>query len=187
MTWLTVAQLLLAAVVIAIVYERTRLLLYRAPLDTRRWLKAVRTAVADDDRPAAEATIAASRPAWIAETAHLALSDAPEAPGELDELLTDYAYEAFKRLRALRILASAGTASGFFGAVLELIWMLEGEHGLAGLKAGRVEGEAARDALLAIALGIVISVVAFVALNVLKRAAVQLVTDVRKVAADLSH
>lgn len=186
MTWYVALQCVLAAAVVAIVVERTRTLLFRAPLDTRTWLRALHAAVADGDRDGARALARVARPAWVAEIATRALSADPAERAELDELLSDYRYEAFRRLRALRILASVGTASGFFGAVLELIWLFSGDHGLAGLQAGRVERIALEGAALSVAIGIAVSVFAFVSLGILKRAAATLITDVQKTAVELS-
>ena len=187
MTWYAGLQLVLAAVVVYIVVERMRTLLFVAPLDTRPWLRALTAALADSDTEAARSLATRAKPAWVGRAAELALRDDPEATGELDELLTDCKYEAFRRLRALRILASMGTASGFLGAVIEIIWLFEGDHGLAALSAGRVERIALEAAILAIALGIAISVFAFVSLGVLKKAALTLVTDLGKTVEALSR
>ncbi len=180
MTVYSVLQLVLAAVVGGIVVERCRTLLYRAPLDTGPWLRAVSGAIGDGDLGAARALVEAGRPAWVAEVARALLSPGGEA--DVDELLTDYKYEAFRRLRALRILASAATASGFLGAVIEMIWLFQGDHGLMALEAGRVERIALHHAMLSVALGIAIAVFAFVSLAILKRAATTLLTDLQRVA-----
>lgn len=185
MTLYAALQLVLAAGVVAIVAERCRTLLFRAPIETGPWLRAVRAALEDGDREAARALIDAARPAWVAEAAHRALHEGSDDVEPLDDLLADYRYEAFRRLRALRILASAGTASGLLGGILEVIWLFRGDHGLMALEAGRVERIALEHALLAIAMGAAISVFAFASLGILRRAATALVKDLRTVATSI--
>ena len=181
----TAVQLGLAVAVCVLVVGRARVLLYRAPLGTREFLAALRAALADGDRERADELAEAGRPAWVAEIARAALS-ADSEPGAVDELLAEQHYEAGKGLVALRGLASVSSALGFLGAIAQLIWLLGGDHGLLGLAAGRAESLAAGRALLAIALGVTVSGVAFVALGVLRRAARELIQDTRRVALELT-
>jgi hypothetical protein len=127
----------------------------------------------DDARALAEA----GAPAWVPEVVGLCL--AGEGLEAL-ERVSDLKYEATKRLYALRVFASLGTALGFLGALVELIWLMSGDHGLLALQAGLVERIAMERAILAMAIGVAISVFSLVALSVLKKAALSLIRDVTK-------
>ncbi len=172
-----ILQLLLAVAAIGVVAERCRALLFRAPVDTKPFLKAIDRAVEDGDVDDARALAKAGAPAWVPEVVSLCLA------GEGMEALeraSDLRYEATKRLYALRVFASLGTALGFLGALVELIWLMSGDHGLLALQAGLVERIAMERAILAMAIGVAISVFSLVSLSILKKAAMGLVRDVSR-------
>jgi hypothetical protein len=114
------------------------------------------------------------RPAAVAEIATRVLSGA----GELDEVRAELADRIMARLFAVKVVGRVGTALGFLGAILWLIWMMSGDHGLLALKAGLVEKIAVEGALLSMTLGVATSVFCMAALSILRRAAVALVKDV---------
>jgi len=176
-----VIQLLLAVAAVALVVDRFRALLFRAPLDTKPFLAAVGHALEDGDVDDARSLAAAGRPAWVAEVVEIGL----EATGrEVMERAAEVRFEATQRLYALRVFASLGTALGFLGAMVELIWLMSGDHGLLALQAGLVERIAMERGILAMVLGVAISVFCLVALSILKKAAIALVQDVAR-ASDL--
>jgi hypothetical protein len=166
----------LASVAVFVAAERIRELLFRAPL-APSFTSAVVAALEDGDRAHAEALTRAGGTAWVAETLHARLG--PE-PSMAEELLAELGYRATRRLYALRVFASLGTATGFLGAISQLIWLMSGDHGLLALKAGLVERIAMERALLCLVTGVAISVFCLVAMGVLKRAAIELVGDVKR-------
>jgi len=178
-----VGQLLLAAVVVAIVVDRVRVLLYQAPLDTAPWLRAVTSAAQEGEVGETRALVAAAGRAWAAQVARVAVDRPEDLP--LEEIVSDLRYDALKRLGALQSLARVSTAVGFLGAILELIWLLSGDHGLLGLMAGLPEKVAAEGAMLSVTLGVATSIFAFSALSVLKRGALALMRDMGRTAAEL--
>jgi hypothetical protein len=168
------AQLLLSVAAVALVAERVRWLLYRAPLDTSVFLAALGRALEDRDEAGARAMAERGRPAAVAEIATHVLSGA----GELDEVRAELSDRIMARLFAVKVVGRVGTALGFLGAILWLIWMMSGDHGLLALKAGLVEKIAVEGALLSMTLGVATSVFCMAALSILRRAAVALVKDV---------
>jgi hypothetical protein len=171
-------QGLLGISVLALVVHRARVLLFEAPIDTKPFLGALVSAVETGDRAKAQRLLAGAQPSWVAQMAECVLGE--RADLEEEELISDFRFEAFKGLRALRTLASMGTATGFLGAIVQIIWLYHGDLGLLALQAGLPEKIALERALAAMAAGVAIAIVAFSSLAVLKRAAMQLVKDAER-------
>ena len=185
MTLYNVLQLGLAGVVIYVVAERARTLLYRAALERGAYLRVLAGALESGDMHAARGLSAAARPAWIAELASAALCEeqpADERVASMEELLSDLRDDAVRRLGALRALASVATSFGLLGAVLELIRYLGGDHGLAGLQAGLPQKLGLERVLVTVTLGVVTAVLALTAHRLFKRTAVALMGDLEETA-----
>jgi hypothetical protein len=152
-----------------------------APVDTKPFLAAVRRALEDGDVEDVRSLAEAGRPAWVPDLIAVTLAG---DPADAMERASDLRFDATRRLYALRVFASLGTALGFLGALVELIWLLSGDHGLLALQAGLVERIAMERAILAMVLGVAISVFCLVSLAILKKAALALARDLGS-AADL--
>ncbi len=87
----------------------------------------------------------------------------------VDEVMGDVRYRASAGLRSLRVLASIGSASGLMGACIEYVWLMTGDHGLSGLMAGRPQELATTRAILAVAIGFSVMIVALSARTQLGR------------------
>jgi len=185
LTFIHIIELLLAVAAVGFVVDRFRELLFIAPVDTTPYLAAVGHALADGDLDEARDLARRGSPAWVPAVLELGLRDgseteAGEGEADLFEQVAELRYMASRRIYPLRVFASLGTALGFLGALKEIIWMFSGDHGLLALKAGLVESIAMERAILAMALGIAISVFSLVALRIVKRAAMGLMRDVAK-------
>ena len=167
----------MAVVAVALVSERVRVLLFQAPLDTPAWLRHLIAALARGDKEQARALVDAAEPAWVATLAGRAMSEGVVPSEERFCQLRD---QAFERLYALRALASLGSMTGFLGAVIELIWLMSGDHGLAGLQAGLPAKLALEAAALSMVIGVSITVFCFAALSILRKAAVDLIGDMQR-------
>lgn len=176
-------QLLLLGAIVPLVVERIRTLFFEAPVDARPVLRVVRAALSEGNRDRVRAMVEAGRPAWVLRLVGAVLDgdeagDDPQAV--LDEELSELRYQATRRLDGLRVLGSVASASGMFGAVLELIWYFQGDHGLAGLKAGLPEELAFERALLSVVIGFTLAGACLLTLRPLRAQA-------RRLRADLSR
>ncbi len=183
LTFIHVLELVLAAAAIGFVVDRFRALLFIAPVDTAPYLAAVGHALADGDLAEARDLARRGSPGWVPAVLELGLRDGSEPESgegdhDLFEQVAEFRYLASRRIYPIRVFASLGTALGMLGALKELIWMFSGDHGLLALKAGLVESIAMERAILAMALGIAISIFSLVALQIVKRAAMALMRDV---------
>jgi len=189
LTFIHVLELMLAAAAIGFVVDRFRALLFIAPVDTAPYLAAVGHALADGDLDEARDLARRGSPGWVPAVLELGLGDGDGSDDEADtesgegdhdlfEQVAEFRYLASRRIYPIRVFASLGTALGMLGALKELIWMFSGDHGLLALKAGLVESIAMQRAILAMALGIAISIFSLVALQIVKRAAMALMRDI---------
>ena len=78
----------------------------------------------------------------------------------VDEVMAELRHEASDGLRAMRVLASLGSASGLIGACIEFFWLMAGDHGPAGFVAGLPQQMATSRAVLSMAIGFAITLVA---------------------------
>lgn len=188
MTFFHVLQLAFAAVALGVVVERVRFLFYVAPLDTKPWLRAVLDAIDEDDLATATLLVKRARPALIAEVAHAGLqarADGEGAGPAIDERASLAEDQAVARLRAVRVFASLGSATGLLGAAIELGRLYGREYGLAALQAGRAEALAISSALLAVVVGTAVSLVCWTAFRILQKHAAAVIADIRETAAKL--
>lgn len=157
-TYYHAAEVLLAVVVIALAVPRIRELLYRAPLDAKAFHAELRKQLASD-RASALVLAKTAGPAWVGRAAVFALEHGSESR-EVQAFLDDLADEGQRGLGVLRALGRGGSAIGVLGAVFAILWMLQGDHGILRLAAGRVEAIALNDAIVCVALGIAVSMFA---------------------------
>ena len=129
-------------------------------------------------------------PAWEARIGRAAL-DAHERRVDIgamvDEEMTDIRFQASAGLRSLRVLGSIASASGLMGACVEYVWLMTGDHGLAGLMAGRPQEMATTRAILAVAIGFAVMIVALSARTQLGREGRALLTRTKKTARALDR
>jgi biopolymer transport protein ExbB/TolQ len=180
------AQIALAACAAAVVAARIRDLFFVAPLPVDALLRGLKNRAAVGDMEGAAALAARGGPAWVARVAGRALAahgagcEAEEEEG-LEELLADLSYEATRGLWALRILARAASAAGLLGAVIAVLELRYGHGGLIRLVAGLPERIAMERALLSVLLGMATAGVCLYARGLLRRQALRLLADVRRV------
>jgi biopolymer transport protein ExbB/TolQ len=180
------AQIALAACAAAVIAARMRDLFFVAPLPVKALLQALKKRAAVGDREGAAALAARGEPAWVARVAGRALAahgvgeEAEEEEG-LEELLADLSHEATRGLGALRILARAASAAGLLGAVIAVLELRYGHGGLTRLVAGLPEHIAMERALLSVLLGMATAGVCLYARGLLRRQALRLLADVRRV------
>ena len=136
-------QLLLAALVIALVVSRLRELCFESALDSVPFRRALlRWMEEDEDR--AVRLVARARPAWVAVCLWPLFDpelDDLERSVEVEERLMDVSAASVRGMRALRLSASIASAFGFVVAAAHIWWVFNGDHGLRALQAGLVEGE----------------------------------------------
>ena len=169
MTWFPWIQGALAVVLAGFVAERLRALVVRGDLEARPYVAAVRRAWVSGEDAVARRLIEGGRPAWVAEVL-AAAQDAKDAGtpvmASVDEVLVDLRFEALRGLRTIRGLSSLGSVSGLLGALIQVVWLLGGNHGLEGLMPGLPEKLAAERAMLSMVFGMAIALVAFGSLRV---------------------
>jgi hypothetical protein len=176
MIFFHLGQALIAVAVGVILFGRIREVLYRGSLERVPFVAAVRVVLAEGDQDRALALVRAAEPAFVARGARALLD--PDASEPVDECLAELHYEAQRHLGTLRVLARVATASGLLGAIVELLWLVYGDHGILPLQAGLVETMALEGGILAIVLGAATSGVAFYGLSIVKRRASALLRDV---------
>ena len=140
MTGYTLAQVaLLSAAIATGVRQWWALARHAAEVDGRRYLRLARVAIARRDLVALATLAERAGDAWVAALtfdALEAITEGTDVGARLDERMIEIRFDAGRGLRSLRVLASLASASGLMGAVGAYLWMLSGDHGLAGLQAG---------------------------------------------------
>src|SRR5262245_60988351 len=153
MTAYHVGQAIFSCLVVALVVERARTLLWRAPLEPAAFRVALLRLLRDGERDRARDLVSDARPSWVALVLWPLLDPSvPDAERhvEANDLLLDVESRVTRRLRALRMSASIASAGGFIGAGIEMYWVFAMPHGLLGLQAGLVESIGLSRAVLAI-------------------------------------
>ncbi|MCB9591659.1 MAG: hypothetical protein H6719_02900 [Sandaracinaceae bacterium] len=154
--------------------ERVRTLAFTSNIDVPALRRGVRALLERAEIDRAASLLRAAEPAWAARCA-LALVDpeldASERAEHLDDCLMDARMASLRGMRALRAAATMASALGFIGAAYQIHWVFNGEHGILGLEAGRVENEGLAKALLSIAIGIATSSFALGSWTVLRKTA----------------
>lgn len=169
--------------VIALVVERVRTLAYVSNVDMPALRKGVRQLLERGESDRAARLLAAAEPAWAPHCAlplvDPALEDA-ERVEIMEDRLVDAQIASLRGLRALRGVATIASALGFIGAAIEIHWVFNGDHGILGLEAGRIENIGLAKALLSIAIGIATSSLAIGSFTVLRKIATQRVAECRR-------
>jgi biopolymer transport protein ExbB/TolQ len=183
MTLFNFAQLLLAAVALALIAERFRTLFYRARLDPGPFLQALQEELSAGRLHAARLLAQAGRPAWLAELAHAVLQ--AEQAGEgvdvaAEETCSDLSDEAARRIYVINGLARVATPLALLGVILELTGALAHRSGLQALQAGLLENTALSRALATLAIGIATTAVCFVASTMLRKRALAAIAELRR-------
>lgn len=171
---------------VGLVVERVRTLAYRSNVDLVALRRAVRDRIERRRIEEASKVLRAFEPAWAA-VAALPLIDPRIDDSErielLDDRLADARAASLRGMRALRVAATIGSAIGFIGAAIELHWVFNGEHGILGLEAGRIENEGLGRALLSISIGIATSSFALGSWTILRGVALERVAQCRRLVA----
>jgi hypothetical protein len=177
-TFYHAAEVVLALVVIALAAPRIRHLLYRAPLETKAFHAELRKTL-ESDRSRALALAKSAGEAWVGRAAVFAFEHGSN-DREVHAFLDDLAHESQRGLTVLRMLGRFASAAGVLGAVIAILWMLEGDHGLLRLAAGRVEAIALNDAIVSVALGVAISMFAITVRRMLTLQGTRLLKDAER-------
>ncbi len=183
-------QLVLAVGVLVLVGRRVHEVFFEAARHDRRLGDAILAHLRAGEIESAGALAAGGGPSWEARLGRAAL-DAHHAEMDVgamvEEVMTDLRFQASAGLRSLRVLASIASASGLMGACVEYVWLMNGDHGLAGLMAGRPEEMATGRAILAVAIGFSVMIVALSARTQLGREGRALLARARKTAEALDR
>ncbi len=190
MTGFNIAQLVLAALALALVAERFWVVLFRAKLDTGAYMRGLKARLLEGDVQAALRLAEAGRPAWVAQFAHAMLK--AKIAGENVDMASADAWaelreEAGKRLYAIHGLARMASPLALMGVILQLAEGFgEGER-LTGLQAGLVESLALERALVTLVLGLATSGVCFVAAGILRKNVRQAMKDLERMSRALGE
>ena len=128
--------------------------------------------------------------AWEAQLGRMAIdahNRGVDVGAMVEEVMADIRFQAAAGLRSLRVLASIGSASGLMGACVEYVWLMAGDHGLAGLMPGRPQELATARAIVSVAIGFSVMIVALAARARLGREGRVLLTRARKTAGALDR
>lgn len=188
-------QLVIAAVVVALTAERFRVLFYRAPIDTDRFIPALLQRVRDGKLRVAEQLSDAGRPSWVPTLLHAMIHAYREAEGDpstaadmaRDEQWDALRDEAGKRLHAIRGLASVASAVGLLGVLLEFREALSEGANLLVMEAGSPQTEAIQHALVTMTIGMATSWLCYAALRMLREQARGLAKAMKENARRLSE
>jgi biopolymer transport protein ExbB/TolQ len=168
------AEVALGVAVMVVAIPRIRALVYQAPIESKPFFAELEKLLASD-RERAKRLARAAEPAWAGRAALLGMTESSSR--EMQAFLDDLAFEAQRSLTALRALGRLASAAGLLGAVFSILWMLEGDHGILRLAAGRVEAIALEDAIISVALGMSISMFAISVRRMLVRQGTRLLRD----------
>lgn len=171
------------AAVLVLVVERVRTLAYVSNVDMPGLRRRVRELLGRGDHERAARLLRGAAPAWAPGCA-LPLVDPELDDAErievMEDRLADARLASLRGMRALRVVATIASALGFIGAAIELHWVFNGDHGILGLEAGRIENVGLGRALLSIAIGIATSSFALGSFTVLRKIAIERVADCRR-------
>ena len=190
MTLFHIGQLLLTFGVLALIGRRVHEVFFVFGRFDARYSEALMASLRGGDVGRARALAAGGGPAWEARLARAGLEaydGSMDVGAFVDEVMTDVRFQAGAGLRSLRVLGSIGSASGLMGACVEFVWLMAGDHGLSGLMAGRPQEMATARALLAVAIGFSVMIVALAARSQLGREGRVLLARSRKLAAALDR
>lgn len=183
-------QIALALGVLALVGRRVHEVFFAAGRHDRRLGDAILASLRAGELERARALSAGGGPAWearLGRAAFDALDRGVDVGATVDEVMAEVRYRASAGLRSLRVLASIGSASGLMGACVEYVWLMTGDHGLSGLMAGRPQEMATARAILAVAIGFSVMIVALSARAQLGREGRALLTRANKTARALDR
>lgn len=157
-------QIVLAVGVLALVGKRVHEVFFGAARFDKRLGEAIVAHLRSGEIEQARALAIGGGPAWEARIGRAALDAhdrGVDVGATVDEVMRDVRFQSSAGLRSLRVLASIGSASGLMGACIEYVWLMTGDHGLAGLMAGLPQELATARGILAVAIGFSIMIVAF--------------------------
>lgn len=178
---LTLLQLGLSAVLLALIVERVRYLLLVAPLSPEG-LRFVSEALEQGRAREARVWVDAAPQTHVGQLLHAGLVARAEADDDLSDILFDLQARCLARLRAVRVGATVASTLGLLVGILRIRGGLGPAQGLLALEAGLAEKVALGQALSAMALGVGTSAVCFYALGILREAARALLAQSTKVA-----
>jgi len=176
MHWLTWLQLAVSGVLLGVIAERARYLLFRAKLSEEGW------AFVDRSLRAGEivqlrAFARAQPEAHVSAVLRAAFDPEPERDEELAELVSGLREQSAAGLRLLRVGATIASSLGLLVGILCIQRGFGEPAGLLALEAGLPEKLAMSQALFAMAIGVATSAVCFYALSLLRPAAQALIAQ----------
>lgn len=181
---------MLAVGVLVLVGRRVHEVFFGAARFDRRLGEAILAHLRAGELESARMLATGGGPGWEARLGRAAIDAhdrGVDVGAMVDEVMTDLRFQASAGLRSLRVLASIASASGLMGASVEYVWLMNGDHGLAGLMAGRPEEMATARGILAVAIGFSVMIVALSARTQLGREGRVLLTRARKTAEALDR
>lgn len=183
-------QIVLALGVLVLVGRRVHEVFFGAARFDKRLGDAILAHLREGELESARALAEGGGPMWDARISRAALDahdQGIDVGAMVDEVMTDLRFQASAGLRSLRVLASIASASGLMGACVEYVWLMNGDHGLSGLMAGRPQEMATARAILAVAIGFSVMIVALSARTQLGREGRALLTRANKTASALDR
>lgn len=183
-------QIVLALGVLALVGKRVHEVFFEAGRFDKRLGEAILASLRAGETARARALAAGGGEAWearIGRAAFDAYDRGVDVGATVEEVMGDVRYSASAGLRSLRVLASIASASGLMGACIEYVWLMTGDHGLAGLMAGRPQELATTRAILSVAIGFSVMIVALSARTQLGREGRALLARAKKTARALDR
>lgn len=190
MTYFNALQLLLATAALGLGARTLRVLLFRAPLDTRAFLSALAPALEARQLELARSLAQACLPAWAARLALQGVSELAHGhdPGvALDETRADLEIGLGQGRDALVVLGRMSSPLAFIGVIVETGRALGGGEGLAALQRGLPVTIALQRSLLTFAIGVATTIACFTAAGIARRQAQALQRDLERVASVISR
>ncbi len=182
-------QLVLALGVVVVVVARVRRIFGLTKLDPGAFLRSLKRSLRADDAEGVEGLLEGAGDSWAGRVARAALLTDGENLDQptVDEVLADQRYESSRHLLTLRVAMTLGSISGLLGALIEYLGLPAARHSLLGLVPGLPEERALRAAMISMAIGVGVAIIAGVSLRLLRRRAKQLYADSLEVASALEQ
>lgn len=181
---LTYLQLGLSAVLLAIIVERARYLLWLAPLSPEG-LRFVLNALERGQRAALELWAREAPRTHVGKLLRAGLMEQGEGEDDVSDTLFELQAQCSARLRVLRVGATIASTAGLMVGILRIRGGAGESAGLLALEAGLAEKVALGQALFSMAVGVATSAVCFYAVGVLREAARETMGQGAKVAEGL--
>jgi hypothetical protein len=176
MHWLTWLQLAVSGVLLGVIAERARYLLFRAKLSEEGWAF-VEGSMQARELAQLRAFARAQPEAHVSAVLRAAFEPDPEGDQDLAELVSWLREQSAARLRVVRVGATIASSLGLLVAIVCIQRGFGEPAGLLALEAGLPQKLAMSQALFAMGIGVATSAVCFYALALLRPAAQALIAQ----------